>query len=187
MSFECTREPCWARPIDEVDGACAASPAFKACRFRTSLRANGEHTDDAEVLRPTPGEAEAVWPTPPAPPSQGGEKKAARAQQKRSFGGRLFNPVNTNFAPRQHTTRQWLARRRAKYVPSRCVARHAGNSVRRSSDGWLARQRDVKSCMIRKVGTTCAVGGLKVRAGLFTLLCGKRQRFPVPITRRVDA
>ena len=100
MSFEYTKEPCWARPIDEVVGACAASPACKACRFRTSLRANGEHTDDAEVLRPTPGEAEAVWPTPPAPPSQGGEKKAARAQQKRSFGGRLFNPVNTNFAPR---------------------------------------------------------------------------------------
>jgi hypothetical protein len=42
-------------------------------------------------------------PPPLPPPSQGGEKKAACAQQKRSFGGRLFNPVNTNFAPRQAT------------------------------------------------------------------------------------
>ena len=80
MSFECTREPCWARPIDEVDVACAASPAFKTCRFRTSLRANGEHTDDAEVLRPTPGEAEADRPTPPTPPSQWGEKEDGLAE-----------------------------------------------------------------------------------------------------------
>ena len=82
MSFECTREPCWARPIDEVDGACAASPAFKACRFRTSLRANGEHTDDAEVLRPTPGEAEAVWPTPPSPPFTRGGKEGRHVRNK---------------------------------------------------------------------------------------------------------
>ena len=54
MSVECTREACLARSIDEVDGGCAASPVCKPGRFRTSLRANGEYTDDAEVLRPTP-------------------------------------------------------------------------------------------------------------------------------------
>src|SRR6202034_4172877 len=85
VSFECTKEPCWAQPIDEVDGVRAASPACVAYRFRTSLRANGEHTDDAVLLRPNPGEAEAVWPTPPLPPlHKGGEKKAAGAQQERA-------------------------------------------------------------------------------------------------------
>ena len=70
MSVECTSEACLARSIDEVDGVCAASPAFKACRFRTSLRANGEHTDDAEVLRPTP----------PNPPFTRGGKVSATAR-----------------------------------------------------------------------------------------------------------
>ena len=60
VSVECTRGACLARSIDEFDGACAASPALMACRFRSSLGLNGEYTDDAEVL----------WPTPPAPPSQ---------------------------------------------------------------------------------------------------------------------
>ena len=65
MSVECTSEACLARWIAEVDGVRAAPPACKACRFRTSLRANGERTDDAEVLRPTP----------PNPPFTRGEGK----------------------------------------------------------------------------------------------------------------
>ena len=65
MSAECTSGSCLARWIDETDWVCAASPACMACRFQTSLRPNGDYTDDAEVLRPTPGEAKAVWPTPP--------------------------------------------------------------------------------------------------------------------------
>ena len=92
VSFECTREPCLARPIDEVDGACAASPAFKACRFRTSLRANGEYTDDAEVLRPTPGEAEAVWPTPPSPPFTRGGKEGRMCATKTLLWRSTFQP-----------------------------------------------------------------------------------------------
>jgi hypothetical protein len=60
VSIECTSEKCLARSIDEVDGVCTASPPSKACRFSTSLLANGKYS----------GEAEAVWPTPPAPPSQ---------------------------------------------------------------------------------------------------------------------
>src|ERR1700678_1697434 len=36
VSLECTMEPCWARPIDDADGACGALPSFEACRFRTS-------------------------------------------------------------------------------------------------------------------------------------------------------
>ena len=87
--------------IDEVGWVSAASLASLACRFQTSIRPNGDYTDDAEVLWPTPGEAKAVWPTPPAPPSRGGEKNAACAQQRRSFANRLLNPVNTNLAPRQ--------------------------------------------------------------------------------------
>jgi hypothetical protein len=54
VSVECTREECLARSIDEVGGVCAASPARQAFRFRTSLLANGEYIDDAEVLWPTP-------------------------------------------------------------------------------------------------------------------------------------
>ena len=92
VSFECTREPCLARSIDEVDGVCAASPACKACRFRTSLRANGEHTDDAEVLRPTPGEAEAVWPTPPAPPFTRGGKEGRMCATKTLLWRSTFQP-----------------------------------------------------------------------------------------------
>ena len=79
VSVECTSGLCLARSIDEVDWVCAASAACVACRLQTSLQPNGDYTDDAEVLRPTPGEANAVWPTPPTPPSQGGEKKAACA------------------------------------------------------------------------------------------------------------
>ena len=69
MSFECTRKACLARSIDEVESVCAASPACKACRFRTCLWANGEYTDDAEVLRPTP----------PGPPFTRGGKLSATA------------------------------------------------------------------------------------------------------------
>jgi hypothetical protein len=65
MSAECTSGLCLARSIDEVDWVCAASPAGMACRFQTSLPPNGAYTDDAEVPRPIPGEAKAVWPTPP--------------------------------------------------------------------------------------------------------------------------
>ena len=90
---ECTSGLCLARSIDEVDWACAAAPACIACRFQTSLRPNGDYTDDPEVLRPTPGEAKAVWPTPPYPPaSQGGERKAACAQQRRSFRHSTVQP-----------------------------------------------------------------------------------------------
>ena len=54
MSLDCTSEVRSARSIDEVDGVCAASPACMACRFRTSLRANGEHTDDWRFCGPPP-------------------------------------------------------------------------------------------------------------------------------------
>jgi hypothetical protein len=53
-SLECTRQPTSAPSIDEVDGTCGASPSCVACRFQTPLRANGEYTDGAGVLRPTP-------------------------------------------------------------------------------------------------------------------------------------
>ena len=33
MSIACTREACLARPIDEVDGACAASPGLSGVSF----------------------------------------------------------------------------------------------------------------------------------------------------------
>ena len=82
------------RSIDEVDGACAAWPACEACRFRASLHANLEYTDEAEALRPTP---------PNRPFTRGGKVSAtaACAQQNRSSGSRLFNPVSPNFAPHQ--------------------------------------------------------------------------------------
>ena len=54
VSVECTGEACLARSIDGVVGAYALSPAMMACRFRTSLGADDEYTDDAEVVRPTP-------------------------------------------------------------------------------------------------------------------------------------
>jgi hypothetical protein len=47
--------------------------SWTACRFRTSLRANGEHTDDAEVLRLTP---------PPAAPLHKGGKRRLRVRNK---------------------------------------------------------------------------------------------------------
>jgi hypothetical protein len=83
VSIECTREVYLARSNDEIDSACAASPPFMACRFRTLLRANGKYTDDAEVLRPTP-----PWP----PPSQGGESSGAVRAAILSF---LFNWPST--------------------------------------------------------------------------------------------
>ena len=98
VSFECTKEPCWARPIDAADGACVASPCFKACRFRTSLRATGEHTDDSQVLRPTPGEAEAVWPTPPGPPFTRGGKEGGLAE----FAQRIRKECASGATPTFH-------------------------------------------------------------------------------------
>ena len=97
MSVECTVEACLARSNDEVDRACAASPACRACLLRTSLRANGEYTDDAEVLRPTP---------PGRPFTRGGKGKARasvafnRAQQKHSLRHRVLSPVTNNFSSR---------------------------------------------------------------------------------------
>ena len=66
VSVECTRGACLARSIDEFDGACAASPALMACRFRSSLGLNGEYTDDAEVF----------VAHPPCPPFTWGERKS---------------------------------------------------------------------------------------------------------------
>ena len=99
VSVECTKEACVARSIIEFECVCAASPACKACHFRTSLWVIGEFTDDAEVPRPTPpgpplhkggkGGATArmcatktlvrrVSPRPLVPCLQGGERKGVR-------------------------------------------------------------------------------------------------------------
>ena len=96
VSVECTRETCLARSVNAVDGVCAASPASTACRFRASLQANVEYTDEAEFLRLTP------LYTPP-PPFTRGERKRHRLRARNEnarFVGRRFNPVNSNFAPR---------------------------------------------------------------------------------------
>ena len=92
VSVECTREPCLSRSIEEVDGA-AASPVFTVCRFRTSLRANGEATDDAEVLRPTP-----PWRggrqsgPPPLPPLHKGGKRKQPVRNKKLLSRSTFRP-----------------------------------------------------------------------------------------------
>ena len=94
MSVESTTEAALVRSIDHVDRAGAASPACKICRFRTSLRANGEYTDDAEVSG-----------SPPlTPPSQGGERYAPTARM-RNGGTRLavglLQPSQPQLAPRR--------------------------------------------------------------------------------------
>ena len=82
------------RLIDEVDGVFAASPARTACRFWTSLQANGEYTDEAKVLRPT-----AL-----APLHKGGKCKRYRPHLRNRnvpLAVDSFYSNNPNFAPRQ--------------------------------------------------------------------------------------
>ena len=68
VTLECTTEHKLGA-IDEFDCECAAPPPCMACRFGTLLRANGEPTDDAKALRPTP----------PCPPfTRGGKARAYR-------------------------------------------------------------------------------------------------------------
>ena len=122
-SVESTMEAALARSIDNVDRACAASPACKTCRFRTSLRANGEYTDDAEVLRPTP----------PAPPFTRGGKVSATARMcatKAFLWRRAFPPSQHQHcaAPgcrasrHEPRTRHLLISRTPRALPSRSVS-----------------------------------------------------------------
>jgi hypothetical protein len=90
VSFDCTGVVCLARSIDEVDDVCASSSACMLCRLRVSLRANGEHTDDAEV----------VWPTPPCPPLHKGGKLGAAARMcatKTLLRRSTFQPSHPQF------------------------------------------------------------------------------------------
>jgi hypothetical protein len=101
MTFECTREPCWARPIDEVDGACAASPAPKGLSFPHVV------TGERRTHRRCGGSAAHPWrgggclAHPPCPHFARGGKEGRMCAKKRSFDGRLFNPANPNIAARQ--------------------------------------------------------------------------------------
>ena len=99
MSLECTNELCLARSIDEVEAACAAWPAFKACRFQTSSRRTASTLTMRSFCGPPLARRRLSGPPPLPPPSQGGEKKAAWRNNNAPLGGRLLNPFNPNFAP----------------------------------------------------------------------------------------
>ena len=72
---------------------------------------------------------------PPGPPfTRGRKSKAACAQQNRSFGDRLFNPVNPNFAPRQPRPPEITQGRLVAFAPDR-VARRARRGLGASVGG----------------------------------------------------
>jgi hypothetical protein len=109
MSFDCTREPCWARTIDEFDGTCVVSRALKRVvsgrrywRTRDTLAmpsfcgpplAMPRFCGPPLARRRLSGPQKSLF-------TRGG-KEGRMCATKTFLGGRLFHSINTIFAPRR--------------------------------------------------------------------------------------
>ena len=88
--------------LDASNCTCAASTLRRACRIETSLRANGEFTDDAEALRPTP----------PNPPFTRGGKAHHRSFARNKSAPWTFVPPTPSIPTFRHPTLRLASEKR---------------------------------------------------------------------------